>query len=280
MAKVFMADPSTGRCALYDEPVTTGDPTNPNSARNAPLNSPATNLQYLYFHSDYDPMEAFAAPSTVSISHEAIPAYSGTSGDFIPGQYYGNFTRDHLLFTHNLGYVPDFFVVRNNHTVFPGFPVQYTAAVGLARYVTPYANTTQIRLHEVGVQSNTILPATTISYTVLVIRRPPTPSGNVLLEFTPGTGIVSMGKDKFNSARRYLQVSSNPTAFGIPLGKTVDLNNGAFRAVSPGGTINEPIPATPTIRMSRLVVGGTTQGNSANYGGSFTGDAFIRTDVP
>lgn len=280
MAKVFMADPSTGRCALYEEPVTTGDPTNPNSARNAPLNNPATNLQYLYFHSDYDPMEAFSAPSTVSISHDAIPAYSGSSGEFIPGQYYGNFTRDHLLLTHDLGYVPDFFVIRDSHTVFPGFPVQYTAAVGLARYVTPYATTTQIRLYEVGVQSSSILPAITVPYTVLVIRRPPSPTGNVLLDFSPGTGVVTMGRDKFNSSRRYLQVSSNPTAFGIPLGKTIDLNNGAFRAVSPGGAVNEPIPAYPTIRVGRLGVGGSVEGNPANYGGSFTGEPFIRTDVP
>lgn len=280
MAKVFMTDPNTGKCALYDEPVDTGDPKNPNSARNAPLNNPSSNLQYLYFHSDYDPLEAFSAPQTVSINHVNMPAVSSSSGDFQPGQYYGNFTRDHLLLTHNLGYVPDFFVIRDGDTVFPGFPVQYTASVGLARYVTPYATNTEIRLYEFGVQSDVALPAVTIPYSVLIIKRPPEPSGNILLDFNPISGVVQMARGKFNSERRYLQISESSSAFGIPLDRTIDLNNGAFRAVSPSGNVNEPIPSTPTIQLRRFDTFGFVQGNSASYEGSFTGSPFIITDVP
>ena len=67
MVFVFMMDPNTGNIGLYDEPVSTGDFDNPNSARNAPLNNPEDNLAYVYWHIQFNNMEV-AVDQSVTVS--------------------------------------------------------------------------------------------------------------------------------------------------------------------------------------------------------------------
>ena len=279
MAVVFMTDPATGRCALFDEPSGTGDADDPNSARNAPLNSPATNLAYLYFHSDYDPMEVVIGPTTVTISHATIAAGTGPGGAVsVNGALvFGGYTADHLLVTHSLGYVPDFFLLSGSNVIHPGYPIQFDSADGRSRCVTAYANTTQIRLHEFGIQTSNALAGLSVDYDVMVLKAPPAAVGDVLLDFDPGTGIVQMAREKFSSDRKYLQIVAGGSPFGLPLGRTIDLANGTFRSVSPDGTIRDVVPATFRISFGS---GSPNYGPDGDYNGSFTGDPSILAQAP
>lgn len=279
MTDVFMTDPVTGRCALFEEPVGTGDPKDPNSARNAPLNNPSTNLQYLYFHSDYDPMEVVLGPTTVAVAHGTIPAGSPSGGvvGLNNGRVYGGYATSHVLLTHGLGYVPDFFILQGANTVHPGYPIQFDSADGRSRNVTAYATTTQIILYEYGVQTSNALAGMSINYTVLVLKRPPAPSGNILMDFDPATGIVKIGRDKFSSDRRYLQIVAGGSPFSLPLDRTVDLANGAPRSVSPDGAIRDVIPASFRVAYG---YGGPTFGPNGNYNGAFTGSPTIQVQAP
>lgn len=280
MATVFMADPATGRCALFNEPTTSGDPKNPNSARNAPLNNPASNLANIYYHSDYDALEVAFGPTVIGMNHTLIPAGSAPTGPGVAPdfQQYGGYNNDQLLFTHSLGYVPDFFLVSGSNVIHPGYPIQYDSASGRARCVTAYANTTQIRLWEVGIRTANTLPAIAINYTLMVLRAPPAPSGNQLIDVALSTtGITKMARNKFSSDRKYLQIVAGGSPFGFSLGRTIDLANGTFRSVDPSGAIRDVVPSTFRVSFGS---GTPTFGPNGDYNGSFTGDPSILVQAP
>ncbi len=281
MSDVLMQDPSTGNVALYTEPTLAGDPFDPNSARNAPLNNPETSLEFLFYHSDHDPIEVVFGPMDISIVHATVPVGSGgASGATINGQlYYGSYIRDHLVFTHDLGYPPNFMITVGNQTLHPGYPVQFNDTDGRSRCVTAYATDTEIRLHEYGIQTSVALAGITITYTLMVFKRLPEPVGTVLFDFDPDTGIVKMARDKFSSDRRYLQIVEGGTPFAFPLGRTIDLANGTFRSVQPDGTIRDIVPAS--FRISVVYKSSAIQlGPAGNYTGDFAGDPSILVQAP
>lgn len=279
MATVFMTDPATGRVAFYDEPTTSGSITDPNSARNAPLNSPTSNLQYIYYHSDFDPMELLASPYSISVNHDLIPTATDSTDRTVAPARYDTYTDNYAVLNHGLGYVPDFFIVSGGDTIHPGFPIQYNTTNGAARYITPYATTSEIRFYEVGAQTSVALPAITISYSLIVLKRPPAPSGTVLFEFEPVSGVTTMARGKFSSDRQYLQVTGGATVFSLPLGRTIDLNNGTSRSVSSSST-RDPVPDDVAVALIRLDTGAFVFGPSANYKGSFVGDPFLGISAP
>ncbi|MHA6690605.1 hypothetical protein [Devosia sp. A449] len=282
MAIIFMTDPITGRCAIYDENGTSGAVDNPNSPRNAPLNNPSAHLDKLYFHSDLDYMETAFDPVNTTINHASIAAVTPSGGFSVDG---GQITYDttitsHVLATHGLGYVPDFMVVVDGDAMFPGWPVQYLGD-GRARYLSARATTTQIILEERSGRTSNAIPAISKTYTVLVFRRPPAPSGNVLIDYDPTSEEVSLGRGKFNSSRRYLQIGSNGTPYGFAQGRTIDLKNGAPRLVDADGTITDIVPAAAAFAFSgSLQTSGWIFGPSAAYNGSFTGGPAIQVRVP
>src|SRR5690606_20968877 len=98
-----------------------------------------------------------------------------------------------------------------SNVVHPGFPVQFDSADGRARVVTAYATASKVMLHEVGVQTTTPLAAISVTYTVMVLRRPPSPINSTLWDYDPETDIVRMAGDRFRSDRRYLQVVDGGT---------------------------------------------------------------------
>lgn len=279
MAIVFMTDPSTGRCCLYDENGTTGDANNPNATRNAPLNSPASHLDKIYFHSDFDYLEVHAT-TTKTISHASVAAGSLPVTQSVKFGWNAA-SADHLLLAHSLGYAPFALVAVGDNIIWPGMAVQ-TAADGGARYASVYCTTTGVYLYEWASIGASTLAATSLDYDVIIFRDPPAASGSVLVDFDPSTGVVTMGKGKFNSSRNYLQVVSGGTPFGLSLGRTIDLNNGAPRAVRPDGTTFDPVPST----LKLGIYGGPVQsapasfGSAMNYGGSYTGPTAIEVQAP
>lgn len=277
MAIVFMTDPSTGRCALYDENGSTGALDDPNSTRNAPLNSPASHLDKVYFHSDFDYLEVHDS-STVTVSHAAVSAGSAPSG-FNSAFGWNAASADHLLMSHSLGYVPFVLVATGDNIIWPGMPVQ-TGTNGAARYASVYATSTQIRLYEWASVGSSSLAATSLDYDVLIFKDPPAASGSVLVDFDPSTGVVTMGKGKFDSTRNYLQVVAGGTPFGLALGRTIDLDNGAIRAYRPDGTYYEPVPATLKAALVRDVGYSYVYGGDMGYLGSYAAPTAIEVQAP
>lgn len=241
MAYVFMIDENTNRAALYQEPVTTGDVNDPNSARNAPLNNPGAHMSRVRFHSDFDYYHVAVGPTNTSITFpqrngETVNIINFGTGAVLTRQG-GIINANHTLVTHGLGYVPAYMVVSGNDLITPSTIIQTGNYV---RRVTPYATTSTINLRESCVTgaSGVNIPTTTQSYTVIVFRAPIEDSPH-LFDFNPSTGVVEIGKGKFRSTYHSLRiaVSGDSQPFDISLGRTVDVRGGRSRTVSPSGVV-------------------------------------------
>lgn len=261
--------PAEGIVAIFDEPNQTGDVHDIDAARNAPAKTPADHLDKIYFHSALDYLEVLAS-ATVTINHAAVSAGAGVSGS--AGQdtvfQWGGVTADHLLLdltAHGLAEEPFVVVATADQIIWPGMPVQ-TESGGRARYATAYSTTTAVRLWETASRTSNALSAASIEYTVLAFRKPSGDLNDILQAFDPDTGEFQMGRGRFSSLRRYLQIAPGGSPLGLTIGRTIDLNNGAMRAVEPDGTAYDPVPAVGV----RVLPGTGAYGSSIAYGGSFT----------
>lgn len=274
MAIVFMTDPDTGRCALFEEAPGGGDVENPNSLGNRPLNDPVTWFANLYFHSDFNYMEVSHGPVSVSVTHPSIAPLPIPNGATVAFGW-GSGTANHVLLEHGLGYPPLVLVALGNNILWPGMPVQVQGDGG-QRFATVYSDATHVRLYEFASIGTSTLTAASLNYTLLVFRNPPVATGDIALEFDPSTGALQMGRGKFNSLRRYLQVVAGGTPFGMAYGgRTIDLANGAPRAFRPDGSYFEPVLAAAQIALNRQDLRGTNWGTiygaSMAYNGVFAG---------
>lgn len=282
MAGYFRASRLADAVAIYDEAPGGGDKTDINALRHRPLLDPAAWLANVYFHSDLDYMEVSHGPTTVTVNHSAVSVGSPPAGQ--PFRFgFTTAAADRLLLTHSLGYAPLAMVVYDDNVCWPGMPVQADGSGG-ARFVTAYSTATEIRLYEFASVGSSDLGATSLDYTVIVFKDPPAPSGNVLFHVDPANDKVTMARGKFDSTRRYLQVVAGGSPFGLSLGRTIDLNNGAPRAVRPDGTTFNPVPSSLQLGLSRFGLTGTDWGYSYGspmaYGGSFTGPGAIQVQAP
>lgn len=242
MAIVFMTDPATGRCVLFNEPNTSGSPDDRLAPRNAPLVNPTGNLANVFFCSDFDYYQVAVGPTTVGVTHSGV-ATSSTSVPLGPYSYVlvgTRQTQDYLLVTHNLGYVPVYMIIYNGRLLVANTILRNVS--GQARVVSPYATSTQIRLWEVGLVNDVSMPSENFTYTVVVFKQP-VASGQILFDFEQGSGRVLMGKNKFDSSLPMLRRSgvSGDTPFDIITSPYVDVSNGRVRQAFPGGIfIDEP----------------------------------------
>lgn len=272
--------PAAGVVALFDEAPGGGDPKDITSLRNRPARFPESWLANVYLHNLLNNMEV-VIDQTVGITHAA---FASASGEFDPGtaatdRYDTDATQvDFDLVTHNLGYEPLVLVALGDDILTPGYPVQNAPVTnGSGRYCCPFVTTTKVRLHEYRTRAISGLPSVARSYRVLVMRQPRTPTGRMLREFNPTTGALSLGRDTFNSGRRYLQVVPGGSPFGLSHGRTMDAKRGAPRFVAPDGTIFDPIPNTANVRF---LDGPQPPSEPYSYNGSFTGDGAIQVQAP
>lgn len=280
-AWAFMADPSTGNIALYDEPSAAGAANDPNSARNAPLNNPAANLASLYWHIQLDNMEVLS-DAVASVSHGTVAVAAAGPGNIAGTSIYDySYTPvETVIATHSLGYLPMAYVAVGDDLITPGYIVQMNAS-GAARYVSAYVTTTQVILREWAQRGSLALGALAQDYRVLVIRQQPAANGNHrLIDWNESTGVLVMGEGRFDSSRRYLQVVPGGTPFGLALGRTLDLANGAVRFVAPDGTTYDPVPADTKLRFTNSSGLVTPLGDSMAYNGTFTGEPVIEVQAP
>lgn len=272
--------PSAGVVALFDEAPGGGDPKDFTSLRNRPARFPESWLANVYLHNQLDNMEVLL-DQTVVINHGAFASASGEfdAGTGATDRYDTDATLvDFDLVDHDLGYEPIALVALDDDILTPGYPVQLAGVVnGSGRYCCPFVTATKVRLREYRTRAVSGLPAVSRSYRVLVIRQARAPAGDMLREFDPTTGALSLGRDTFNSGRRYLQVVPGGSPFGLSYGRTMDAKRGAPRFVAPDGTIFDPIPITATIKFTN---GAQPNSDPFSYNGTFAGDGAIQVQAP
>lgn len=269
------AFPAAGIVAMFDEPNVTGDVLDIDAPRNAPAKTPADWLPNIYFHSDLDYMETVFA-GDVEVSHPAI--------DVDPGSGYSDYVvftdddEDHILYEHNLGYPPMALVAIGGNIIWPGMLIHVDGGVNFWRFGTVYCDDQYVRLFvKTAVLSGNDAPAADLSYTVLVFKEHEA-TGDKLFDFDPATGVTTMGRGKFSSAARYLQVAAGGSPLGIALGRTIDLNNGCSRAFRPDGTYAEPGGGSGSTYT--ITPGNGSYGSPVQYNGSYAGPATIEVQAP
>jgi hypothetical protein len=219
------------RCAIYDEAPGGGDPLDPNALMNRPVVNPMGWLSSLYFHSNFD---YYGAPfhGTVTIGHAAVAGASSQVAYFTT--FEGQAVRsDHLLLTHNLGYVPRFFVHYGNLMIPHGMPVQ-DEGEGLKRFVTGYATSTQVRLSELAWSGASTLSAASRTYGAVVFAN--SEANPFLDQLLIEPGHVIFGRGRFNVSWPHLRVvGSGESPYAQALGRTAGVGNGSLRVITPGG---------------------------------------------
>lgn len=288
MAWAFMVDPATGNVGLYDEPVGTGDPADPDSARNAPLNNPGANLAHLYWHILLDSMEV-VSDTVVSINHATIDAAAGSlAGDNVVASDFdanGNLL-DWDMGTHGLGYEPLVLIAIGQNMITPGYPVQVPGSVnGSARYVSPYVTTNKVFIREFQSRGASALAGLSIDYRVLVFKRQPVADGTgQLIDWNPATGELRLGEGRFSNKRRYLQVVPGGTPFGLVYGRTIDLQNGACRLARADGSTYDPVPTTTKTGVwfgsGQFASDTLTYGASMAYDGTWAPGEILEVQAP
>ncbi len=280
---VFMADPTLGHCAIFDEAAGGGDPEDVNSLCNRPLADPETWLGSVYFHSAFDYLEV-AFDTTVTVSHGVIGSGTDALGSGAATQSVYDLDAtvvDHDVLTHSLGYEPLVIVGFGDDVLAPGYPVQVPGTVnGSVRYVAPYVTSDKVFLREFRSRGSAGLSTISLDYRVVVFRQPPVPSGNNLIDFDPGTGTLTMGFERFDSSRSYLQVVPGGSPLGLATGRTMDAKNGAPRFVAPDGTSYDPVPSTVKMGIKSSLEGAITYGSSMNYTGTFAGGGAVLVQAP
>jgi hypothetical protein len=228
------------RCAIYDEAPGGGDPIDPLSLMNRPVVSPLSWLSNIYFHSDLDYYGIAVKNLSVSISHAAIAGMvrtaAGGNQEVSAAVTFGGQTveTNHLLVNHGLGYVPKFFCIYDNRLIPHGTPVQ-DSGFGLKRFVTAYATSTQIRLHEVGYSSASTLPAVSRTYQVIVFREPSADPTEKQLDLYAGG--ADFGRGKFRGAEPHLRADGlGDVLWPIATGPTAGVRNGGLRVWVPNGS--------------------------------------------
>lgn len=241
MALRFYADEF--RCAIYIEAPGGGDPLDPESLMNRPVVNPLDWLENIRFHSDLDYYGVVTSTLSTPITHPTINGISrsaaGGSGDvstFVT--FFGQSgSSDHLLLTHDLGYIPDFYAIQNGQLVPNGVTVQRQDNARM-RWASVYATETEIRVRTFGYSSEFSLSSVTVNYGVIVFRQhAPVPEED-MLNLEPGN--VVFGQGLFKSGEPHLRTTGGVgSVFSIAKGPTVFLRNGGFRAWLPDGSFSD-----------------------------------------
>ena len=226
--------PGAGKMVIWEKPGA-GDPM-------APFDDPVEHFDLIRFCSDFQYFSSALRVNGISVAHSSVAGVTG-SGYSAPGASGGSsgpiangqvVTTNKLLYTHSLGYVPQFIVLYNGAIVAGGTVVQMTADKRKARKLSAYATTTEIRLRDIGISSTDALPAASISYDLIIFRDPAKVPGAPLFQASPAA--VTLGYGRLTSEQRPLRraVGAEPS-FYLPRTRIADIRNGAYRTITPSG---------------------------------------------
>lgn len=202
----------------------------------APYKNPQVNASLVLFHSDFDYYGAVAWNMNRVINHPSVSGLSYKVSPYEPAsaEYYGRSSiTTHALITHNLGYVPKFFVAYSGQMIPHGTPIQ-TESGNRARFVSAYATATQIRLKDIGISSASALSSVSRTYQVIVFRDSVADMALPLLRLSPDD--VVMGQGKFRTQWPHLRaVGAGDSPFAQATGRTAAIRNGGIRIRTPSG---------------------------------------------
>ena len=224
-----------GKAAVYEKPVS-GDPL-------APFGDPGAHLDLVFFHSDLDFYRVHSGPTDVTVTLPTVAAASHTvpanPSLIVRGQVQ---IDDLLLVTHDLGYVPNYFIISNNGELISGDMVQQVDDANgyRGRYLGHWADTSGVYLRSFGVSSAANLNSMSFDCTVVVFAEG-APSGDVVIDFDTITGRLTMGKGMFDSDQVLLraQGQAGDSPYDIQLGQSIDIDDGRSRVARANGTITD-----------------------------------------
>lgn len=230
-----------GKFAIWEKPAS-GDAM-------APFNDPTEHMAEVYFHSDLQYLAKLLEDASVTINHTSLAGVTGsgisgapasggsTSGSSQPISDGDIRATDWTLYTHNLGYVPLYMVMYGQEIV-SGATLVQEESNWRRRIVSSFATTSIIGLREMAFSSDDTLSAASRNYRVLVFRDPAPDPAKGLLKLSPAEVYFGQGKvDSGDALIRRVRVGDTQT-FYLPVTETVDVWNGAVRAVSPAGAVN------------------------------------------
>lgn len=239
--------------ACFDETPGGGAMFDINAPRNAPAKSPHLHMDKIVWHSDFFQYESAPTPTEVSIIHAALAGFSKyytidpsnnwvNESNTVPSPQYGppfhvtgQFREtDITLVTHNLGYVPIYYVAVDGHVLTSGTRIQDQGG-SRHRYISAFATSSIIGLHEITASDTTTTATLTKTYEVLAFRAPVADPNMPL--FGKAGAVMTMSRGKIDSSKAYLRRTlPAESSFDLDLGRTLDIANGGVR-IATGGTI-------------------------------------------
>lgn len=225
------------RAAIWEKPET-GDP-------DAPFDDPAAHLELIRFCSDFNYL-TFAHVYDVTVSHAAVagstatgypgvPAGDGSIGGTQPIRDGQVVTTNHTLVTHNLGSAPLYMVIYDGQIVSGAQAVQVESG-DRQRVVSSFATSSVIGLREIAFSFTSGLSATSRNYRVIVFNPPEPDPLKPLFHVKLRSGTILMGQGKIEEGMATVRrTRPGDGDLYLPLARTLDAANGAFRSVSPTG---------------------------------------------
>lgn len=220
----FHVDQAVGHFAIYREPAV--------APLDAPFTSPLQHLDKIKVHSALAYLQRHIEID-VTITHAAVAAshgwdWSTFSNNWTPQAY----TIDRLLGLHNLGTIPICIVASGQGAVYPGVPVQSNGSGG-TRYLEVYLTETEVRAVERVDSGTGVLPAITLTYKLIVLRKPVPLPGEV---FWAEAGRVR--GETFDSDYHYLRaVATGESPYRLGASQQIDTARAVCRHVDALGAV-------------------------------------------
>lgn len=207
----------------------------PDENDNGPFTDPVDHLDRVLVHSEFN--NFVRGPfATTPVTHPAVAgvaaSVSPTSGGFlVSGQLV--VTRHNVL-AHNLGYPPRFSIAVDGEVLSSGWLIQQVGNRGRIVYFS--SNSTHIIVTGVGGSDENALPAIAKTYSVVAYRNIAAEAEAPQFKITPDRLIAGQGKLDTNERHMRVALGSESPLY-IPGGSLVDVSGGAFRTVTPKGTV-------------------------------------------
>jgi hypothetical protein len=220
--------------AVWEKPLV-GDP-------DAPFYDPMSHLDLIKLHSVLNYLTGTII-QTVNVNHALVAGVSNfqmagapESGVAIGINLGQVVVTDHVLVTHNLGYVPAYLVIYEGEAVSGATNVQVLSG-GRFRLVSSYADENVVGIRATSKSTNDDLVAVTRSYKVIIFRELEADPAAPLFDVELDAGRITLAKGKINEGQPTVRRTApgDTATFVLPMTRTIDIQNGSVRTLSVNG---------------------------------------------